>query len=443
MNLNSLRRATALSLTCVMSMLLVSPTLASSRSEDTYKQSIIRTRDTVRIKQTVLDSVRNHDVRDDYSRDDLEQMRSAMLELLDANQELAAIFTPQAAGNSKADTRGKNKEDSYESLRNQIQGMSDKDLTTLRKVLNPSKMRNKLSAARATLAESRNGSTANTVGLPGIDSYCGADVATSAIIAADAVYFVAEGVRDIAQDGCNEVLVVLGEGGNARALCLITDAVYLTAKAVNQAIHFCDDDYSASVGKANYDRLGHIHDDLAASVTNDNTNYANIINDAATNRTAIINNATTNKDTIVTNDNTNKTTIVTNDNANAVALTTLVNTALTSIINNANANKDEIKNLLLRTQIEADLAAADNATPVALFETPSTTCTVNSIPNPATQCGYLDLVRAIVNETIANVAGPSAASAQLLLAQGDAQKAAGQFKAAYTTYRKAYKTAAK
>jgi hypothetical protein len=35
------------------------------------------------------------------------------------------------------------------------------------------------------------------------------------------------------------------------------------------------------------------------------------------------------------------------------------------------------------------------------------------------------------------------AAAQALLLQGDTQKAAGQFKAAYTSYRKAYKTSAK
>jgi len=177
-----------------------------------------------------------------------------------------------------------------------------------------------------------------------------------------------------------------------------------------------------------------------------------IVNNDNLNKTAIINNDNSNKDTIVNNDNANKTTIVNNDNANALALTNLVNSALTQIIANANANKDEMKNLLLRTQIEADLSSTDGSTFVALYETPSTVCfsSLNSaglpqtgIPSSTVQCGLLDLVRSIVSQTIANVGGSSTAHAQRDLADGDAQRAAGQYKSAYTSYRKAYKTASK
>ena len=80
--------------------------------------------------------------------------------------------------------------------------------------------------------------------------------------------------------------------------------------------------------------------------------------------------------------------------------------------------------------IEADLAAPDNATPVAIFET------------PATKQGYLDLVRSYVAMTIVNLAGNSTAQANSFLAQGDAYKAAGNYKAAYAAYRRAYKSAA-
>jgi hypothetical protein len=319
--------------------------------------------------------------------------------------------------------------------------MSDKDLTTLRSVMDPVAMQQKLSKSRAVFAEFRN--TSNTAGLPGITSYCGAPVSSSVIVAADVVYFVAEGVRDIAQDGCNEVIVILGEGGNGRLVCLVTDAVYLIAKAVYAGVHFCDDDYAASVGEANYERLGHVHSDLETSVANDDANKTAIVNNDNTNKDTIVSNDNTNKDTIVTNDNTNRTTIVNNDNTNTAALTALITAALNAIITNANANKDELKFLVLRTQIEADLAAPDSATPVAIFQTPSTTCTTPSIPNPLTQCGYLSLVASIVRETIVNQGGPNMAAAQALLVQGDAQRTAGQFKAAYTTYRKAYKTSTK
>ncbi len=72
--------------------------------------------------------------------------------------------------------------------------MSSQELTTLRKVLNPSKMRAKLATSRATISEYKNSvikaasDMANSPGLPGIDSNCGGPVSTSAIIAADVIY---------------------------------------------------------------------------------------------------------------------------------------------------------------------------------------------------------------------------------------------------------------
>ncbi|HUR97346.1 MAG TPA: hypothetical protein VMZ26_04680 [Pyrinomonadaceae bacterium] len=381
----------------------------------------------------------NQDGRKDFSREELDQMRAALLELVESNRELAALFPANLA--PKAGNDGARKVNEYDAVREQILQMSDKDLTTLRSVMDPAAMQQKLAKSRTVFADFR--STANTAGLPGITSYCGAPVPSGLIVAADVVYFLAESVRDIAQDGCNEVIVILGEGGNGRLVCLVTDAVYIIAKAVYAGVHFCDDDYAASVGEANHARLEHIHSDLETSVANDDANKAAIIANDDANKTAIVNNDNTNKTAIVNNDNTNKTAIVNNDNTNTAALTALITSALNAIITNANANKDELKNLVLRTQIEADLAAADSATPVAIFQTPSTTCTTPSIPNPLTQCGYLDLVGAIVRETIANQGGPNMAAAQALLAQADAQKAAGQFRAAYTAYRKAYKTSSK
>jgi hypothetical protein len=134
----------------------------------------------------------------------------------------------------------------------------------------------------------------------------------------------------------------------------------------------------------------------------------------------IINNDNANATAIITNDNANATTIINNDNANTAA-----------IITNDNANKNELRDLMLRTQIEADLAAADAATPVALYLTPNA------------NGGYLDLVQSIVTATLANVsaAGGNVGPAQSFLNQANAQKAAGQFKNAYANYRKAYKRA--
>jgi hypothetical protein len=410
-----------------MFLMLVSPILVLANTSEKSNSPAPMTA-VAGSRAIALLGIAKRDDRKGFSREELDQMRSALLDLLESNRELSALFSPKASAKAGNDASGKGNE--YDSVRDQINLMSDKELTTLRSVMDPAAMRQKLARSRAVFAEYR--STANTAGLPGITSYCGAPISSSVIAAADVVYFVAEGVRDIAQDGCNEVIVILGEGGNGRLLCLVTDAVYLIAKAVYAGVHFCDDDYAASVGEANYARLDHIHSDLEASVANDDAN-----------KTTIVNNDNTNKDTIVTNDNTNKTTIVNNDNTNTAALTALITAAMNAIITNANANKDELKFLVLRTQIEADLAAPDSATPVAIFQTPSTVCTTPSVPNPLTQCGYLNLVAAIVRETIANQGGPNLAAAQALLVQGDTQRAAGQFRAAYTTYRKAYKTSSK
>jgi hypothetical protein len=157
-------------------------------------------------------------------------------------------------------------------------------------------------------------------------------------------------------------------------------------------------------------------------------------------QTTIVNNDNANTTTIVNNDNTNKDTIVNNDNANTAALTLLINTVRTQIIDNANANRDFLKNLILRTQIEADLASTDGSVFVALYETPSSVCTP-SAATPPTQCGLLDLVRTIVRETIANVGAGT--NAQSFFDAGDAHRAAGRFKQAYASYRQAYKAASK
>jgi hypothetical protein len=92
---------------------------------------------------------------------------------------------------------------------------------------------------------------------------------------------------------------------------------------------------------ANFNRLGHLHDDLEGAITT-------IVNNNNANRTSIINNANVNTTTIVANDNTNTATIITNDNTNTA-----------TIITNANANKNELRDLILRSQIEADLAMVD------------------------------------------------------------------------------------
>lgn len=115
----------------------------------------------------------------------------------------------------------------------------------------------------------------------------------------------------------------------------------------------------------------------------------------------------------------------------------------TEIITNDNANRDEMKFLLLRLQIEADLASPDSATPVALFASPVTPQCSAATAAPVNQCGMLGMVRQIVVQTVARLAGPATAQANAFLAKGDALTNARNYKGAYQQYKMAYKAAAK
>lgn len=155
-------------------------------------------------------------------------------------------------------------------------------------------------------------------------------------------------------------------------------------------------------------------------IANDNSNKTMIVNNDNSNATTLNTNLTNAKNQIINNDNSNTTNIINNDNSNK-----------TMIINNANANTNALTDLILRSQIEADLATESNSVKVAWYMTP----TANG--------GKLDLVQQIVTQTLANIqaAGGSIGNAQSFLDRANADKAAGNFKSAYDNYRKAYKAA--
>jgi len=195
--------------------------------------------------------------------------------------------------------------------------------------------------------------TPATAGFPDVSFTCpSSPVSFAALTAADTTFFVADGVREAAQDACKETAVILGEGGNTSLACIPVDAIWIAAKVIQFAIHVCADNETGDYVSANYDRLGHIHTDLESSVSNDNANKTAIINNDNTNKTtiiadidsksaalssqldagtatiltriddkatAIINNDNTNRTAIINNDNANKTAIINNDNANFAA----------------------------------------------------------------------------------------------------------------------------
>ena len=168
-----------------------------------------------------------------------------------------------------------------------------------------------------------------------------------------------------------------------------------------------------------------------AIVNNDNSNKTMIVSNDNSNAATLNTNLTNTRNAIITNDNTNTTNIVNNDNSNKTMIVNNDNANTTTLINNGNANTLALNDLILRSQIEADLATESNGVKVGWYMTP----TANG--------GKLDLVKQIVTLTLANIvaAGGSIGNAQSFLDRANADKAAGNFKSAYDNYRKAYKAA--
>ena len=340
-----------------------------------------------------------------------------------------------------------------EAVRKQFEQYSPQQLNTARAALNPAEMNARFGEARATLEQFRpaleairqqrreeskmrdspgklresTGIQIESAGLPGRDGpdpVCEALVGSARVTyavtaAADLIFIAAAGVRAGLSRACNQVLVVLGEGGNTSAACIPVDVVYFVAVALRAKLLACDVDYTERTVDASFSRLEHLHTDLENSVANDNTN-----------KTAIINNDNTNKTAIINNDNANTTTITGNDNSNKTTILAAIAASQIAVNANTDAGKNELRNLILRTQIEANLAE-DHDDAVGLYMT------------PGANGGYLELVRAIVIDTIAKLGGKHTADANKQLAQGDAQKELGNFFKAYSFYRQAYRTAVK
>ena len=137
---------------------------------------------------------------------------------------------------------------------------------------------------------------------------------------------------------------ILGENGSAACIPFaIADDIAQGIFAVRQ---FCEGEEGGAKSDAAYDRLDHIHTDLAnaqSSILNDNSSKLTaILNNANTNTTSIVSNANTNTTTIVNNDNVNKTTIVDTVNAAKTAVITVANSNTATIVNNDNSNTSSI-----------------------------------------------------------------------------------------------------
>jgi len=100
---------------------------------------------------------------------------------------------------------------------------------------------------------------------------------------------VAQSILAAAAWVCNED--ILGENGSAACIPLAI-AADITQGFLETA-NFCAGEVTANQVQANFDRLGHIHDDLTAGIST-------IVNNDNANKTEIINSVKTNKDAVVT-----------------------------------------------------------------------------------------------------------------------------------------------
>ncbi|HXI94109.1 MAG TPA: hypothetical protein VNO24_29400 [Blastocatellia bacterium] len=374
----------------------------------------------------------------EYSADELQGLRATLLDVVDAVKEMAGLLPD----NTKSLER-------IEELRSQVEQFSAKDLTTFRRAIDPSKFDSAgVARARQSLADrkgsesflaskrraSQNSDVAPlSAGFPSVPVFGNTRLSDDEIFAVDTVYLTAESLAVSIKDACLQTVVVLGEGGNTSTACIISDGVFFIAKAVWAAIHMNEDHITTANVDTSYARLGHIHTDLENSVANDNTNAAGIKGNTDSNAASIKANTDSKAASIISNANSNTTTITNNANSNASSILTAISGAATSITSGSSSGQTQVKDLIVDTQIEADLARDTASTPVARYLIPSSAG------------GLLDRVRSVVVQTITVVqaAGGTTGTAQSFVTQGDQYKAAGQFKQAYDSYRRAYQMAAR
>ena len=149
---------------------------------------------------------------------------------------------------------------------------------------------------------------------------------------------VTSGVLAAATFVCTED--VLGENGSAACIPLaIADDIAQSLFAVRQ---FCEGEEGGAKSDAAYDRLDHIHTDLATAQSSITTARADILSDSSSKLTSILNNSNTNKDTIVQAVNDAKTAVITVANSNTSTIVNNDNSNAANILNNANQNRDAI-----------------------------------------------------------------------------------------------------
>jgi hypothetical protein len=332
-----------------------------------------------------------------YSSVELEQTRAQLLDLADTVQQFAALAPPDLVDL-----------DSLNTARAQIQQMPYQQLNTLRQGMSPSKIGSRLTRARQEIAAysktrvatKQSSLTPRQSGLqpfafsdptafPTVSGFCtdssGAvgpnRIPVAVILAADIIWFVADGVREFAQDACKEVVVIAGEGGNGSAACIPVDVIWVAAKAVDEGIHFCDDDLTGNVVDTSYAGLVDVHTDV-------NTVGTTLDNHIST--------ANTDIDTRIANLDTHLSTVDTHIAAEFVALDTHIANGFTALDNHLStvaANLTDLLNTLEaygKQIMKLDLTpdGQRGIVPAILTCTNAATCPNVLAKCPATGCSW-------------------------------------------------------
>lgn len=234
----------------------------------------------------------------------------------------------------------------------------------------------------------------------GMASVCPLPITTEAAFTSGLVLLAAGFAKALAADACNQIIAVLISGGNLALLCIITDVIYFAARIIDYPIQFCYNDGTSSQISATFDRLEYIHNQLDYSIANDNTNKA-LLSTQLTNAESHI---------------------VTNDNNNKAALSSQI---------------DSFKTLTVRTSIERNMAAD-----------PANTAGVGLFQLPASQGGYLEVVRQTLIDTYnaqVAAAGPGVTvyNPASELSLGASFTAQGKYREAYYYYRRGFRSVVK
>ena len=226
----------------------------------------------------------------------------------------------------------------------------------------------------------------------------------------------AEALRDTADRLCSFIGSFAVGGGNLSLICIVSDLVYMVQKSIKENWFLCGAVMGEAELRATFERVGHVHDDLA-------TAEANLSGDMTTAETAVLGELAENMGFIWDLD------------ADLMAHDLKLTEKAAQVDAALDAHWDalvDFRRQSLRHHIEQRLSEADHGA-VALFFLPEFAG------------GYLETVRDIVDETIAKAAaaGHNIRQARDLFSAGDDDLIAHEFKQAFDLYGRAYRSALK